>query len=173
MSKFLVKPGALDQELWWDYDDLLRVKVMPKSTLCRSLYDVLSKQELDTLKQLTNSRSEQCDVCGSVAAHKKMDEWWFFDEDLTKQILVRTISMCDLCYKCARYWGNKADEWDLNQHFMFVNNWSDVELKDYLYDAKKNLRVDLDRFTWGVDLSWLDSVIDLSDDSRRSIERIK
>lgn len=173
MSKFLVKADALSPDIWWDYDDLLRVKIMPKNTLCRSMYDILNKQELDALKFITNNRSEQCDICGSIAAHKKMDEWWFFDEDVAQQILVRTLSMCDLCYKCARYWGNKTEEWDLNQHFMHVNNWNSVELKDYLFDTNKNARIAINKFSWGVDLSWLDSVIDLSEDTRRVIDRIK
>ncbi len=171
-SNVLIRPDALKSEYWWDYEDILKIKVMPTFGLCNSLFNVLNSEEIKALSIVTNMRSEQCDICGSVSAHKKMDEWWFFDEEPIQQILVRTLSLCDLCYKCTRYYANKDMQWDLDQHFMIVNNWNDVELKNYLYDTKKNAKLGLDKWKWELDLSWLDYIIVLSDATKAQIQRL-
>lgn len=134
-------------------DYKLKIDLLPKGAWNNDFSKTLPKKEWDILRNKCYERANyRCEICGYQTDDLDAHEVWNFDVKTKTQTLVNILALCSKCHGVKHYrnstrlgYGEEA-----KQHFMIVNNCSEMEFATHLVQAQMDFEERNKVYRWKV-----------------------
>lgn len=156
----------------------LYVDLVPQTCWFSNIRSALSKSDWDLIRKKIYVESQhRCDICHGYGKQHPVEahERWSFDWDTRTQNLTKIESLCPDCHQ-ATHFGfamvSGKEKYAFNR-LKYVNGWSDRKTNEHIEEAfkvwdKRNLVSN-----WKLDISWLNSYIELDSETQKLIADLK
>lgn len=117
----------------------LTIDMLPKGAWNNDFSKTLPKKEWDIVRQKCYERaSHKCEICGFKTDELDAHEIWDFDINAKTQTLVDILALCSRCHgvKHIRNSSRLGYEENAKQHFMKINNVSEMDYAKHLTKAQ-------------------------------------
>jgi hypothetical protein len=156
----------------------LYVDLVPQTCWFSNIRSALSKSDWDLIrKKIYNDSNHRCEICHGYGDQHPVEahERWGFDWDTKTQKLTKIESLCPDCHQ-ATHFGfaivSGKEEYAFKR-LKYVNGWNDKQTNNHIEEAfkvwdKRNLVSN-----WKLDISWLNSYIELDSETQKLIADLK
>ncbi len=117
----------------------LTIDLLPKGAWGNDFSKTLPKKEWDILRNLCYEKANhKCSICGYATDDLDAHEVWDFNIENETQTLVDILALCSRCHGVKHYRNSMRLGYgeDAKQHFMKVNNCSELEFATHLTKAQ-------------------------------------
>lgn len=131
----------------------LTIDLLPKGAWNNDFSKTLPKKEWDILRNLCYERANhKCEICGFATDDLDAHEVWDFNTNTKTQILVDILALCSKCHGVKHYRNSvrlgRAEE--AKQHFIKVNNCSELEFATHLVQAEMDFEERNKVYRWKI-----------------------
>lgn len=131
----------------------LTIDLLPKGAWNNDFSKTLPKKEWDILRNACYAKANhKCEICGFETDELDAHEVWNFDVKTKTQTLVNILTLCSKCHGVKHYrnstrlgYGEEA-----KQHFMKVNNCSEMEFATHLVQAQMDFEARNKIYRWKI-----------------------
>lgn len=113
----------------------LTINMLPKGAWNNDFSKTLSKKDWEKLREFALKRANgKCEICGFKTSDLDVHEEWEFDVKKQIQKLKQIIAICSHCHGVKHYKNSVRLGYgeETQQHFIKVNNCSDMEFASHL-----------------------------------------
>lgn len=156
----------------------LYVDLVPQTCWFSNIRSALSKSDWDLIrKKMYQDSNYRCDICHGYGSEHPVEahERWSFDWNTTTQKLTKIESLCPDCHQATHFGFAMVSghEKDAFNRLKYVNGWNDLQTNSHIEEAfkiweKRNLISN-----WKLDILWLNSFIELDNDTKKLILELK
>lgn len=141
----------------------LTIELVPASSWGNNLRTILSRKGWDEVRRKCYRKAGyKCDICGGVGTRHPVEchERWEYDDENHRQVLVGFWALCPLCHRVKHIGRTLAVGLGNStvKHMAKVNGIT-VEAAWSYIDASLQEWESRSRFTWEVDISYVDEYI--------------
>ena len=131
----------------------LTIDLLPKGAWNNDFSKTLPKKEWDILRNACYAKANhKCEICGFETDELDAHEVWNFDVKTKAQTLVNILALCSKCHGVKHYrnstrlgYGEEA-----KQHFMKVNNCSEMDFAAHLVQAQMDFETRNKIYRWKI-----------------------
>lgn len=116
----------------------LTIDLLPKGAWNNDLSKTLSKKDWDTLREFCYKKAQgKCQICGAQTNDLDAHEVWEFNIKDKTQTLKDIVAICTKCHGVKHFKNSSRLGFaqSAKQHFMRVNNSSEIEFASHLTKA--------------------------------------
>ena len=141
----------------------LEFELVPEECWGYSLYHKLSPKDWDKVRKDAYKRAGyKCRICGAkgrLEAHEK----WSYDEKNALQKLEDVLALCHACHEVKHISRTQmmGRGMDAMEHFMKVNNCSQMQFHEALQEANEEYLRRNKVEGWVTDITWLKNKFDI------------
>lgn len=131
----------------------LTIELLPKGAWNNDFSKTLSQKEWDILRKACYEKANhRCEICGYKTDDLDAHEVWNFDVKTKTQTMVDILALCSKCHGVKHYrnstrlgYGEEA-----KQHFMTVNNCSELEFATHLVQVQMDFEERNKVYRWKI-----------------------
>ena len=131
----------------------LTIEILPKGAWNNDFSKTLPKKQWDILRNICYVRANhKCSICGYETENLDAHELWDFNTETKTQTLIDIIALCSKCHGVKHIRNSQRLGYgeEAKQHFMKVNNCSELEFAMHLTKAQMDFEERNKIYRWKI-----------------------
>ncbi len=136
----------------------LNFELVPDGCWYTNLRSALPQAAWDIIRKDAYRRAKgKCMICGAPTRYLEAHERWIYDDEKALQTLQTVVAVCRPCHEVIHIGRTQlfGKSMQAMEHFMRVNNCSQMEFHEALGKANEQHRARNKIDNWTTDISWL------------------